>query len=284
MPRKALGRGLDALIPSGEGGEGGGITLCEVEKIRPSPLQPRVEFETGSLEGLAESIKSNGVLQPLIVRTAKEGYELIAGERRLRAARMAGLAQVPVLIKETDDKGALELSLVENIQRENLGPLEEAEAYRRLVAEFGYTQDQLAQRVGKDRATVANQMRLLSLPDEVKKDLAEHRITPGHARAIMMAGTKMAMLAIRKAVLEQGISVREAERRARGEKKKGPAPSAKNKKDREALYVKDLEEGLTKELSTKVRIKRAAKGGRIEIHFYSEEELDRICRRIKGGR
>jgi ParB family chromosome partitioning protein len=288
MARKALGRGLDALIPASGADRpelaGEGLVQIGIERISPSPFQPRKRFPEAAIRELADSIKAQGILQPLVVRPrAKGGYELIAGERRLKAAKAAGLLTVPALIRDVDDKSALELSLVENLQREDLGPVEEAEAYRRLLTEFGYTQEELSKRVGKDRATVANALRLLNLPDDIKDDLAEARITAGHARAILMAGTQARMKAIRDAVVNDGISVREAERLAK-------AGGGKSKKDRARgvtaprgdVDIKAMEERLLRELGTRVRIIKSKKGGRIEIQFYTAEELDRIYRRIVG--
>jgi len=284
VARKSLGRGLDALIPSGgEGGEGSaGAVFCEVEKISAAALQPRKDFDGEALAELAGSIKSLGIIQPLLVRPKGEGYELIAGERRLRAAKMAGLSKVPVLVREVDDRTALELSLIENLQREDLGPLETAEAYRRLLKDFDYTQEELSSRLGKDRATIANQLRLLSLPDDIKADLAKGLISAGHARAILMAGSPRAMRALRDQVVAESLSVRETERRAQaGSGGKKPA-AAKKKKSQAPLHVKEVQEKLIRQLGTKVRIIEKGKGGKIEIQFFSEEDLDRIYRRIVG--
>ncbi|HUT54720.1 MAG TPA: ParB/RepB/Spo0J family partition protein [bacterium] len=285
MARKALGRGLDALIPAGgaEGLEpaGGGLIQIELGRISPSPFQPRQRFPEAAIKELSESIKAQGILQPLVVRPrAKGGYELIAGERRLKAAKVAGLETVPALVRDVDDKSALELSLVENLQREDLGPLEEAQAYRRLLTEFGYTQEELSRRVGKDRATVANALRLLNLPEDIKNDLAEGRITAGHARAMLMAGTQAQMRRIRDAAVKDGISVREAERLAKAGPGKAPAKSVKA--PRGDVDIRAMEERLLRELGTKVKIVKSKKGGRIEIQFYTAEDLDRIYRRICG--
>jgi ParB family chromosome partitioning protein len=289
MARKALGRGLDALIPArDEGGGGGeGVTLCDVGDISPGRLQPRKDFDKDSLAELAASIKSQGILQPLLVRPRKSGgFELIAGERRLRAAKAAGLARVPILIKDADDKTALELSLIENIQREDLDPIEEAEAFKRLMTEFDYTQEGLSKRVGKDRATIANLLRLLNLPGEIRDDLRKGRISAGHARAILMAGTEKAMLAIRDAAVNDGISVREAERLAQARKiSKGPSAGKRGPaRPGGSVHVRDMEERLLRELGTRVKIITAGKGGRIEIQFFSAEDLGRIYRQLIGGR
>lgn len=293
MARKALGRGLDALIPSGAGGgkkgggDGGeGIVLCDIDMVSPSPLQPRQEFEPGALKELAESIKTQGILQPLLVRPKSGGgWELIAGERRLRAARLAGISVVPAVVREADDKNALELSLVENLQREDLDPLDEALSYRRLMSEFGYTQEEVSKRVGKERATVGNILRLLNLPDDIQNDLRAKRISAGHARALLMAGAPSLMRTIRDAVVNDGISVREAEQRAQlgkpAKKKSAGKEKGKSAAGRD-VHIHDMEENLLRALGTRVRIIGKGKGGKIEIRFYSADDLDRIYRRITG--
>lgn len=289
-PKKALGRGLDALIPQAEkpaaapasapAGAAPDSTV-DINLIQPSRFQPRTEFNPEALAELAASIKAQGVLQPLLVRPrVSGGYELIAGERRLRAAKLAGLARVPVVVREADDRTAFELALVENLQREDLDPLEEAEAYRRLLGDFGYTQEELSKKVGKDRATVANSLRLLNLSDEFKDDLREGRMTPGHARAIMMAGSETLMQAIRDAVVNQGISVREAERRAQSGSKKSGKTGGKSAAKPLDPNVRELEEQLVRELGTRVKIISSGKGGKLEISFFSGDDLDRIFRRI----
>ena len=290
MARKALGRGLDALIPSGAGeGEeaaGEGLVYLETEKIAGSPFQPRKNFKAAAIKELADSIKEQGILQPLVVRPrSRGGYELIAGERRLRAAKLAGLARVPALIRDVDDKSGLEISLVENLQREELDPVEEAEAFRRLLTEFEYTQEELSRRVGKDRATVANALRLLNLPETIKDDLRAGRITAGHARALLMAGAESLRRSLRDAIVKDGISVREAERRAQagsGKKKKKASGAGAAAPVSGGVHIKQMEERLIRELGTKAKIVRGTKGGRIEIQFYSAEDLDRIYRRIIG--
>ena len=285
-PKKALGRGLDALIPQVEkpaaatAAPAAADSTVAIELISPSRFQPRKEFDPEALAELASSVKTQGILQPLLVRPrAAGGYELIAGERRLRAAKLAGLARVPVVVRDADDRTAFELALVENLQREDLDPLEEAEAYRRLLGDFGYTQEELSKKVGKDRATVANSLRLLNLSDEFKDDLREGRMTPGHARAILMAGSETLMQAIRDAVVGQGISVREAERRAQAGSKKA-AKSPKGPARPADPNLRELEEQLVRDLGTKVKINCSGKGGKIEISFFSADDLDRIYRRI----
>ncbi|MFO8057957.1 MAG: ParB/RepB/Spo0J family partition protein [bacterium] len=294
--KKALGRGLDALIPGGgegpaggeEGPPGGGdadqgIVYIKLEKINAGRFQPRSEFDEESLAELAESIKSQGILQPLLVRSRQDkGYELIAGERRLRAARQAGLEQIPAVVREVDDKTALELSLVENIQREDLDPLEEAEAYKKLITEFGYTQEALSERVGKERATVANLLRLLRLPQEIKEDLREGRISSGHARALLSAESETVMRKLRDQIVEKGISVRETEERARGKSDKSSKKSSGKKEKQQDVHLKKMEDALVRALGTKTRIVTKGKGGEIQIQFYSMDELDRIYRMLAG--
>ena len=221
--RKALGKGLGALIP-GAGAQSDRqppgpreYFQCPVDRIAPDPDQPRRNFDKESLAQLVESIKEQGVIQPLIVRRLRDGYELIAGERRWRAAQMAGLREVPVVIKEATEKEAFEMALVENIQREDLNPIEEAEAYSRLVEDFGYSQAELAARIGKDRSTVSNSMRLLGLPNDVRAMVLDGDLTEGHGRAVLQAGTPQAICALARTVAAKGLSVRETERRARAE-------------------------------------------------------------------
>jgi len=295
MARKALGRGLDALIPAGseppEGeGRGEGLINLALDKITAGNFQPRRGFEEAALRELAESIKSQGVLQPLLVRPRTGGgFELIAGERRFRAARLAGLSTVPALVREVDDRTALEFSLVENIQREDLDPIEQAEAYQRLLTDFDYTQEELSARVGKDRATVANLLRLLKLPEEVKDDLREGIITAGHARALLMAESPKQMLELHRAIVEQGISVREAEDRARGgapakrrKARGGKAEPSSPEVSRPDLHLRQAEESLIRALGTKVKVTQKGKGGRIEIQYFSAEEFNRIYRLLVG--
>ena len=276
------------MIPAGGESEGGGESpaWCEVERIQPGRFQPRKRFREESLQELADSIKAQGVLAPLVVRPrAGGGFELIAGERRLRAAKLAGLSKVPVVVREADDRQALELSLVENLQREDLDPLEEAEAYRQLMTEFEYTQEELGRRVGKDRATLSNALRLLKLPEDLQDDLRAGLITAGHARAILMAGSEALMRRIRDAVVDDEISVREAERLAQGKGKKKVGRSSKKgvKSAGADVHVREIEESLVRALQTRVKVIGSAEGGRIEITFFSREDLDRIYRRILGS-
>jgi ParB family transcriptional regulator, chromosome partitioning protein len=281
--KKGLGRGLDALIPAGPArAKAGGLISCPIETITIGKFQPRQKIDPAKIAELAESIKAQGILQPLLVRPrAGGGYELIAGERRLRAATAAGLAEVPVTVHEVDDRGAMELALVENLQREDLDPVEEAAAYRRLLTEFDYTQEQLSQRVGKDRATISNQLRLLTLPEDMVEDIRDGRLSAGHARALLRADGEKLMRQIRDAVVNEGLSVREAERWASGERRRKPEKK-RAEQTAKALAVKAMEERLMRALGTKVKITSAGKGGAIHVQFFSQEELDRLYRRLLG--
>lgn len=288
--RKALGRGLDALIPgagrsapvsdhASEATESADLSVA-IYRIRPNPRQPRTEFDEHHLTELVASIRTQGVIQPLLVRRTPDGdYELVAGERRLRAAERAGLTHVPVFVREISDGESLELALVENIQRDDLSPLEEAAAYQRLVSEFGHTQEQVAERVGKSRPAVANALRLLRLPDAIKKDLARGRLSAGHARVLLSIDDPDAQLRAAKQIQARQMSVRDAEHLASARK----APTRATARDPNRVA---LERELSAALGTRVRITPKGKGGSIEIEFYSAEELeglvDRIGKRSSG--
>ncbi|RLA92967.1 MAG: chromosome partitioning protein ParB [Deltaproteobacteria bacterium] len=274
--RSGLGKGLDALLRGLEGEGEAEVFLCEVEELSPNPFQPRRDLGEEALEELARSIEQKGLLQPLLVRRKGEGYEIIAGERRWRAAQRAGLKRVPVILKEASDQEVLEMALVENLQRQDLNPLEEAEAYKRLMEEFGYTQEEVARRVGKDRSSVANTLRLLKLPPEVKEALREGRITAGHARALLAAGSPQEQLRLYQKVLREGLTVRDVEREARSRGTARRATEAYDP-DTEAL----LEE-LRHLLKTQVRISYQRGKGKLEIEFYSLEDLERIVDVIRG--
>jgi ParB family chromosome partitioning protein len=278
----ALGRGLGALIPDAEPAPGSeDFFLCDIGLIRPNRFQPRRQFAEEELEELSGSIRKQGVLQPLVVRRSEAGFELIAGERRLRAARRAGLAQVPVVVKSVDDDQMLELSLVENIQRENLNPIEEAEAYHRLIHQFQLTQDQAAARVGKSRSAVANMVRLRQLPEEIKAGILSGSLSMGHARALLGAENTAQQLAAWRAVVARRLSVRETEalvRRLRSEKKKGRAAA----KTPEAAQLASLSEELSRHLGTKVVIRKSGReAGRVEIEFYTLDALDQLLARLR---
>jgi len=279
--RKALGKGLSALIPDAEtmpSEEKGSLFAVDIADIAPNRFQPRRDFDDAGLEDLARSIKEKGVIQPLIVREIDDGYELIAGERRLRASSLAGLTEVPVVIKDVSDAESLEIALIENIQREDLNPIEESEAYQRLIDEFQITQEEMARRVGKDRTTITNSLRLLSLPDMIKGQLATGELTTGHARALLSLGNQAQILATAKRIVAQSLSVRATEALVK-KLKEGTTPSEKPPRD---PFYDDLEETLTRSLGTKVRLTPRGESGKIEIEYYSPDELDRLLELLGG--
>jgi len=285
-PRKALGKGLDALIPTGGGAElSGELVYIAPSKIKPSSYQPRKKFEQKSLEELAQSIREKGLLQPLLVRkgASPESYQLIAGERRLRAVQLAGLDKVPVLVKEVNDKEALAMSLIENIQREDLNPIEEAEAYQRLLSELKITQEQLSEVVGKDRSTIANSIRLLKLPKEIQAELEKDAISPGHARAILQLDSPAKMKLLFNKIIQDGLSVRQAEALAKQFSPEDKKSTAKKPSKENQLFIEELERRLSRILSAKVRlIEKSKNRGKIEIHYQNLEELERIIDLVSG--
>ena len=278
--RVALGKGLGALFPELEKGEKGDLLLCDIHAIHPSPWQPRKLVPDDGIEELAQSIREQGILQPLVVRHRGEGYELIVGERRWRAAQRAGLKKVPILIKEATDQEVLELALIENLQREDLNPLEEAEAYQRLITEFAYTQEVLAQRIGKDRSSVANILRLLKLPEEVQGALEKNEISMGHARALLAFKNEREQIAFCRKIVKRGLSVRETEDGIRHllENK-----TSKPTKELEKPETTSLREELRHIFKTQVRIRTRGERGTIEIEFYSLDDLERILELIRGS-
>lgn len=285
----ALGRGLDALIPdlSAVDGISGSpppmhkdYFLCEIDMIRPNRYQPRHHFSSDELEELAESIRIQGIIQPLLVRVDEVGYELVAGERRLRAATLIGLKQVPVVVKDVSDAKMLELSIVENIQRQNLNPMEEAEAYYRLISDFDLTQDQAAERVGKSRSAVANFLRLRQLPDPIKDSIMEGRLSMGHARALLGTDTPAKQQAAWREVMAKKLSVRETEaliKRINAQKKPARIPASTP----EQRYFGDISENLSRHFGTRVRIQRKGKKGRVEIDFFSDDDLNRLLEMLR---
>jgi ParB family chromosome partitioning protein len=281
--RMALGKGLAALIPEVEQDAARTLLMCGIEEVMPNRSQPRKRFDESKLQELAESIKKNGILEPLIVRKVEQGYEIIVGERRWRAAQKAGLKEVPVLVKEVEGPEALEISLIENLQRENLNPIEEAEGFRRLIEEFGINQEELGVRVGKDRTTVTNTLRLLKLPSEVIEHLIQNHITSGHARAILSLEAKERQKELCARIIQKGLSVREAEAIAKrwAGKSKRSAPSEARRGEL-TTQVNALQDALRRCLATKVQIIPKGKKGKIEIEYYSFEDLERIVEAVLG--
>ena len=274
--RGGLGRGLDALIPRGDRG----IVQIDVDTIAPNPSQPREHFDPAALAELAESIRQHGLLQPLLVSQADSGYTLIAGERRWRAAREAGLATVPAVVREVSGRERIELALVENLQRQDLSPLESASAYQQLIQDHGLTQEDVAQRVGKNRSTVANTLRLLRLPREAIEALTEGSISEGHARALLLCSEQEQQLGLLAAVLREGLSVRQTEARAKRMARDVEDSPPELAPDADILALQDR---LREMLSTKVELHHGPKGGRMVIHYYSNEELEALTRRIAEG-
>ncbi|MCL4846971.1 MAG: ParB/RepB/Spo0J family partition protein [Acidobacteria bacterium] len=279
--RPALGRGLSALIPDTTPARDT-PTEVDLDLLQPNRFQPRVQFDEQRLAELAQSIRANGVIQPILVRKTARTYEIIAGERRWRAAQLAGLLKVPVVVKEVPDERLLEVALIENIQRENLNPIDEALAYQRLGQEFGLTQDAIATAVGKDRSSVANFIRLLKLPVKAQQMVASGTLQMGHARALLAIEGDSRLLALAQQVADRGLSVRETEQLVR-RASSPPAPSVPPAPAAPDVHTRHAEERLRLTLGTRVRITRKAKGGRIEIDFVSEDELQRLYEQLVGA-
>ena len=279
MNRKALGKGINALIPDFEMGvpeaEPSAANDLLVDEISPNRLQPRSYFDDTKLEELVTSIEEHGVLQPVVVQKADSGYELIVGERRWRASKKLGLKKIPAVIREVSDAQSLEIAIIENIHRQDLNPIEEAEAYARLANEFALTQEMVAKKVGKSRTAVANTLRLLKLSRKIKEDLISEKISMGHARALLGLENSKQMETLRKEIIKQDLTVRQTEGRVNKIKagsvnKPGP-PTAK--KD---IFIKDLEKDLARRLGTKVDISPKKNGGKLVVTYYSDDDLDRI--------
>ncbi|HEX4825975.1 MAG TPA: ParB/RepB/Spo0J family partition protein [Candidatus Polarisedimenticolaceae bacterium] len=295
MKRKALGKGLSSLIPSSLSPQAATSPASppssvrpfefkvEVSKIRPNPRQPRQTFDEAGLEELARSLKTQGVLQPVVVRPAANGaYELVAGERRWRAAQRAGIHQIPAIVRDVSDANLLQLALIENLQREELNAIEEAEAYRILIDDLQLTQGEIAEHVGKQRATVANSLRLLALPRKVQDLVRSRQLSMGHARALLALEDPKLMESLAERIVKDGLSVREVEARAhRGEAVALPIRRAGKSVD---PNVAAAEETLQRAVGTRVRIRGSAKSGRVELHYRSSEELDRLYTILTKGR
>jgi ParB family chromosome partitioning protein len=281
--RRPLGRGLDALIPGApkptmpEIASAGHEQQVAIDRIRANPRQPRTDFNEVALNELAASIRVQGIIQPLLVRPDGDGaYELVAGERRLRAARLAGLREVPIVVRQASDRESLELALIENIQRDDLSPLEEAAAYQRLLDDFGHTQEEIATQVGKSRPAIANTLRLLRLPEPIKQEIARGRLSAGHARVLLSLESADAQLRASRQILARQLSVRDTEKLAGGRREpERPAPRDPHRAA--------LERELAASLGTRVRILPRGRGGRIEIEYYSSEELRGLAERLSRG-
>jgi ParB family chromosome partitioning protein len=286
--RGGLGRGLSALIPGApEAGEGGGALLdVPVNAVGPNPKQPRTRFDDEAIASLAASIREVGILQPLVVRRAGDGrYELIAGERRLRAAKAAGLATVPIVLRDSEDADLLREALIENIHREDLNPIEQAEAFRQLLEELGLKQDELAERVGVSRSHIANTIRLLGLPLDVQQLLADDKISAGHARAVLALGDKDAMSSLALRIAAEDLSVRQTEtivRRFVDVPQQSPS-TPEEAPEPPDTQMAEIEEILSEQLATRVTIQMGAKRGRVVIEFGSPDDLERIVSEIVGS-
>jgi len=288
MGKKALGKGLDALINDESEMKESEIAEIDIEKIVPNRDQPRKSFDKQEIQELAESIRENGIIQPIILRAKDEVYEIVVGERRFRAAKEAGLKKVPAIIKDYSESRLLEIALIENIQRKDLNPLEEALAYKTIIDRDTITQEELSKRVGRSRSYIANMIRLLELPDEIKNFVSRGTITVGHAKAIMALNEKEKKVEIAKKVAEEGLSVREAEDLVRevnasqNDFVNVPRGTANDSKEmvtaqgEKSIYIKELEEKLISTLGTRVKIRYSKGKGAIIINFFSDEELDRL--------
>ena len=279
--RSGLGRGLDALLPAQEGA-GGGVFDVPVDDIAPNRRQPRRDFDDDAIAELAASISEVGLLQPLLVREGPDGYELIAGERRLRAARRAGLERVPVIVVDTDERGSLERALVENIQREDLNPVEEAAAYKQLLDEGALTQDELGRRIGRSRVAISNALRLLALPPSIQRLLVERRITAGHGRALAALDWSPFQERLARRIADEGLSVREAEDLVRKYEAMTAPRSSERRPHEVSAEMLEARRRLTDHLQTRVRVERGKRKGRIVIDFTSDEELRRLTAAMLG--
>ncbi len=277
--RKALGKGIRAIIPEEtQAAMAAEARPIRIDEIRPNPFQPRAKAEE-NLDELVASIRTHGVLQPIMVRRRRDGYEVVMGERRLRASKLAGLEQVPAVIRTVDDLEMLEFALIENLQRQNLNPIDEAMGYKRLNEEFSQTHETIAERVGKDRSTVSNALRLLTLPFKVRDVLAAGQITAGHARALLMSQSRRVQVEVCERIVKEGLSVRQVEKLCGQQKPKEPA-KPKPEKD---IHLREVEERLTSYLGTKVIINPGKAGaGEIVVRYFSAQDLERVVHKMKG--
>ena len=276
MNKRGLGRGLGALLGPEPETTPAASTEIPVDRVQPNPRQPRKRFDPGALAELAESIRASGVIQPIVVRRAGDAYELIVGERRLRAAKQAGLERIPAVVREATHAQSLELALVENLLREDLNPIEAAEGYRQLLADFGWTQEQLGQRIAKDRSSIANALRLLKLPSQIQDDLRSGRLTMGHALSLLSLTSESEQLKLRARILAHSWSVRATEADVRTRRPAGATGR------RRSAELAALEESLQRALLTRVRIAGNDRRGRIEITYATADELERLGGLLRG--
>lgn len=281
MERKALGKGISALIPEKETEPKNEIINVQTDQIKPNPFQPREDFDTQSIAELAQSIKEKGVIQPLLVRRKGDYYELIAGERRLRAANLLNIKEIPIIVREAEDQDSLELALIENIQRQGLNPIEEAHAYQYLIDKFKVTQEKISNGLGKARVTITNTLRLLRLPQEIQEEIKKGRISFAHGKTLLEIEDANQQRRLAQEIISKGLSVRELENLIRMQRPRG-IKRRMGESAREP-YVTVLEEELQQALGTKVRISKRKKRGHIYIEFYSQQDLERIVNILKGG-
>ncbi len=275
---KGLGRGLDALIPTEANDPSKAPVGVRLSDIEPNPRQPRQDFDAAALEELAQSIRENGVITPITLRKTGDTYQIIAGERRWRASRMAGLHEIPAIVLDVDEQTGYALALIENLQREDLNPMEEAEGYRRLIQELGLTQEQAAQRVGVSRPAVANALRLLNLPVSVSALLREKKLSAGHARALLPLETPERMEQAAAVILEQQLSVRQTEALVK-QLLKAPRQAREKAPD---IYVRDLERSMSALTGHRITIRHGAKKGTLTIEYYGNDDLDAVCQALRG--
>ncbi len=282
MERKALGKGISALIPEKETGAQEKILHVRIDQIKPNPFQPRENFDHQNMEELTQSIREKGIIQPIVVRRRGDYYELIAGERRFRAAKLLNIKEIPVIIRDAEDEDSLELSLIENIQRQDLNPIEEARAYQYLVDKFQVTQEKLSEVLGKSRASVANILRLLKLPQEIQEEIRKGRISFAHGRALLELDDQNQQRRLSQEIIAKGLSIRELENLIKTHRPK--TSKQRIRAGTHEPYIAVLEEELQHILATKVRISKRKKRGHIVIEFYSQQDLERIAHRIRGGK
>lgn len=274
-----LGKGLSAIFMENESEDQNSTVTLKISEIEPNKDQPRTDFDEKALSELAESIALHGVLQPLLVRPlVYGGYQIVAGERRYRASRMAGLTEVPVVIRELDDKETMELALIENLQRENLTPIEEAKGYKTLMDTYGFTQEQVSSSVGKSRSAVANSLRLLNLPEEIIELLSQGKITGGHARALLSLENKEEMIEIAREIMDKDLSVRQTEKLTQKSKKGEKTPP---KKEEKTNFLKEVELALTENLCRKITVSKKGDGGVLSIEFFSQEDLIDLANKLE---
>lgn len=273
--KRGLGKGLGALIPDADflARTSDQFFFCGIEEITPNPYQPRQNVRDKAFEDLVESVRERGILQPLLVRSTEDGYQLIAGERRWRAAQLAGLQRVPVIVKESAEAESFELALIENIQRKDLNSIEEGEAYWRLQQEFGLSQEKIAKKIGKDRSTVANMIRLLKLPEKIRNDLVDEVLSMGHARALLALPDSAVQLQARNTIVKRSLSVRETEKLVQTLLKKKKKSKVTSQPD---SHMRAMLDRLIRHFGTKVNITRRGERGKVEIEFYSDDDLQRI--------